>query len=227
MNASYFLVLLALLMPLAMCYPQPAMDEDKEQEYGEMAQSDDGDGDDSNLEGILRMIQQKGGDEDEDGGENALVMQDEDENDEAGMQAQKRCATHIYVMGFTSGSTSSGSDHLPYLFVDLYNHEEGFARFPNNPGNDMLENKGDFWKFSLKSDLKLKKSCITKADINKIVVHNGGNDGWKIESIFTILRSGSYYTVVTANVGLNKFVDGNPNRKNAFHQISLTKTYNS
>jgi hypothetical protein len=39
MNASYFLVLLALLMPLAMCYPQPAMDEDKEQEYGEMAQS--------------------------------------------------------------------------------------------------------------------------------------------------------------------------------------------
>ena len=39
MNASYFLVLLALLMPLAMCYPQPAMDEDNEQEYGEMAQS--------------------------------------------------------------------------------------------------------------------------------------------------------------------------------------------
>jgi hypothetical protein len=32
MNASYFLVLLALLMPLALCYPQPAMDEDKEQE---------------------------------------------------------------------------------------------------------------------------------------------------------------------------------------------------
>ena len=39
MNASYFLVLLALLMPLATCYPQPALDEDKEQEYGEMAQS--------------------------------------------------------------------------------------------------------------------------------------------------------------------------------------------
>ena len=39
MNASYFLVLLALLMPLAMCYPQPSLDEDKEQEYGEMAQS--------------------------------------------------------------------------------------------------------------------------------------------------------------------------------------------
>ncbi|CAI8000486.1 hypothetical protein GBAR_LOCUS2957 [Geodia barretti] len=78
MNASYFLVLLALLMPLATCYPQPALDEDKEQEYGEMAQSDDGEEDDSNLEGMLRMIQQRGGDEDEDGGENALVMQDED-----------------------------------------------------------------------------------------------------------------------------------------------------
>ena len=130
-------------------------------------------------------------------------------------------------MGFTSGSVHSGSDNSPYLFVDLYNHEEGYARFPDNPGNDMLKNKGDFWKFSLKSDLKLKKSCITKADINKIVVHNGGNDGWKIESIFTILRSGWYYTVVTANVGLNKFVDGDPVGKISFHQISLTKTYNS
>ena len=51
--------------------------------------SDDGEEDDSNLEGMLRMIQQRGGDEDEDGGENALVMQDEDGNDEAGMQARK------------------------------------------------------------------------------------------------------------------------------------------
>ncbi|CAI8050271.1 hypothetical protein GBAR_LOCUS27625 [Geodia barretti] len=120
-------------------------------------------------------------------------------------------------MGFTSGSSHSDSDDLPYLSVDLSNHEKGSARFPNNPGKDMLKNKGDFWKFSLKSDLKLKKSCITKADINKIVVHNGGNDGWKIESIFTILRSGWYYTVVTADVGLNTIVDGNPVGTNSFH----------
>ena len=130
-------------------------------------------------------------------------------------------------MGFTSGSGNSNSRNLPYLFVDLYNHEEGSARFPNNPGKDMRKNKGDFWKFSLKKDLKLTKCCITKADIKKIVVRNGGNDGWKIESIFTILRSGSYYTVVTADVGLNTIVDGNPKGKKAFRQISLTKTYDS
>ena len=59
--------------------------------------SDDGDGDDSNLEGMLRMIQQKGGDEDEDGGENALVMQDEDENDEAGMQARELSEDFKYL----------------------------------------------------------------------------------------------------------------------------------
>ena len=127
-------------------------------------------------------------------------------------------------MAFTSGSDNSGSVDLPYLFVDLYNHEEGYHEFPKNSGSDLLKSKGDFWKFSLKGDLELKQSCITKADINKVVVHNGGNDGWKIESIFTILRSGSYYTVVTADVGFNKFVDGNPKGKKSFHQISLTKT---
>ena len=115
-------------------------------------------------------------------------------------------------MAFTSGTKNAGSDDHPYLFVGLYNHEEGSARFPNHPGNDMLENKGDFWRFNLKKDLKLRKSCISNADTNKIVVHNGGNDGWKIESIVTILRSGWYYTVLTANIDLNKFVDGNLKR---------------
>ena len=131
------------------------------------------------------------------------------------------------MLAFTAGNEHSGSDDSPYLLVDLFNHEEGYAQFPNNPGNDMLKNKGDFWRFSLKKDLKLKKSCITKADINKIVVQNGGNDGWQIGSIFTILRSGWYYTVVTANVGLNKYVDGNGKGSISFHQIGLTKTYNS
>ena len=140
---------------------------------------------------------------------------------------RKRCATHIYVMGFTSGSKHAGSDDHPYLIIDLNNHEHGSARFPNRPGNDMLENKGDFWRFSLKSDLKFRKSCITKADIKKVIVQNGGKDGWKIESIVTILRSGWYYTVVTADISLNKFVDGNPSGKHSFRQITLTKTYNS
>ena len=130
-------------------------------------------------------------------------------------------------MAFTSGTKNAGSDHHPYLFVDLYNHEEGSARFPNRPGNDMMKNKGDFWRFNLKKDFKLRKRCISKADINKIVVHNGGNDGWKIESIVTILRSGWYYTVVTADIDLNQFVDGNPKGSMSFNQIELTKTYNA
>ena len=51
--------------------------------------SNDGGKDNSNLEGMLRMVQQWGGDDVEDGGENALVMQEKDGNDEAGMEARK------------------------------------------------------------------------------------------------------------------------------------------
>ena len=36
------------------------------------------------------------------------------------------------------------------------------------------------------------RCACAQARVNKIVVHNGGNDGLKSESFFTILRSGWY-----------------------------------
>ena len=47
--------------------------------------------------------------------------------------------------------------------------------------NDQQRNKGDFWIFDLRHTLRFKKS-------KKVVVHNGGNDGWRIKPIITILR---------------------------------------
>ena len=110
-------------------------------------------------------------------------------------------------MGFTSGVVNAGSDNSPYLFLDLINHEDGYVKFPNNPGDDYVANKGDLFCISIK-DFKFKQSCIKKSDINKVVIHNGGNDGWHIASVVTMLTSGSYYSLLTVNIGLNDWVDG-------------------
>ena len=48
----------------------------------------------------------------------------------------------------------------------------------------------------------------------------GGTDGWKIASVFTILQSGHYFTVVTADVDLNIKIKKN----NPPESVTLTKT---
>ena len=125
-------------------------------------------------------------------------------------------------MAFTSGSGGAGSDDSPYLYVHLTN-KQGSTRFYDRPGNDMYSNKGDFWRFNLKTDLGLTDSCITKDDVQSIVIQNGGNDGWKIESVMTTLAAGTKYTVVTADIHLNKWVDGNPSGGDSFTSITLSR----
>ena len=66
---------------------------------------------------------------------------------------------------------------------------------------------------------RFRNGCIRKQDVNKIIIQNGGNDGWKISSIMTVLRVGNYYTVLTADMGINRWIDGDSNP----HQITLTK----
>ena len=132
------------------------------------------------------------------------------------------CATEMYVMAFTGDGKYAGSDDSPYLVIDLANGEHAVAQFPDNPGDDMTRNKGDFWRFNLRTDLHLEKSCITKADVSNVIIQNGGNDAWTIASITTILASHRVYTVVTADIWLNWSVDGNPDADRTSPNVRLT-----
>ena len=85
---------------------------------------------------------------------------------------------------------------------------------------------GDFWIFNLYTDLGLSDNCITKDDVQSIVIHNGGNDGWKIESVMTTLAVRNQYTVVTADIHLNKWVDGNPSGGDSSTSITLSRASN-
>lgn len=119
------------------------------------------------------------------------------------------CATELYVSAFTSGVKNAGSDNSPHLSVKLRTGEEKTLRLYDRPGNDMLSNKGDLWTLKISAFHFKTDSCIRKKDIGEIIVHNGGNDGWNIESILTILHSANTFEVITANMHVNRWVDGN------------------
>ena len=123
-------------------------------------------------------------------------------------------------MGFTGNEGDAGSNSSPYLFIDLTNKERGSARFPNNEGNDMSEDKGDLWRIPI-SDFGFSKQCVLLEDFDMILVQEGGNDGWYISSIFTVAAAGGGYTLLTADVDVNKWIDGNGS--DSERQLILTK----
>ena len=99
------------------------------------------------------------------------------------------------------------------------------VRLYNRPGDDMYPNKGDLWKFNIRS-FHFSKSCITKEDIRGVTIEQGGNDGWNIESVMTVLHTPSWpqqpYEVITANMHVGRWIDGNgraSQRKYALNKV--------
>ena len=130
------------------------------------------------------------------------------------------CISEVYVMGFTGDKHSAGSSDSPYLFLDLTNHESGSALFPDNTGNDMERNKGDFWRIPI-SAFGFSKACILKDDIDNVFVQEGGNDGWYISSIFTAVAAGSQYKLLSVDVDVDRWIDGNGSESET--HLTLTK----
>ena len=112
-------------------------------------------------------------------------------------------------MGFTSGLKNAGSDDSPLIEIDLNNDEQKKVRFPDNPGNDMVKNGEDLWTIPI-SSFKFKETCIRKGDIRKVAVKEGGNDGWNIESIVTMVSTeGGTLSLLTVDRNINRWIDGN------------------
>ena len=108
---------------------------------------------------------------------------------------------------FTSGVNHAGSDDSPYISVRLRNGETKHLLLYNRPGNDMLPNKGDLWKVFINS-FGFSDNCIVKSDIAEVTIEEGGNDGVNIESIMTVLHGGQMFQMLTANMHVNCWVDG-------------------
>ena len=117
------------------------------------------------------------------------------------------CAQFLYVMAFTSGIGYAGSDDSHYITVILDDGEEEQQKLYDRPGNDMYPNKGDLWKISIQG-FGFGQQCITKRCISRVLIQEGGGDGWNIESIVTVLEYPGRYEILTADFHVNRWIDG-------------------
>ena len=115
------------------------------------------------------------------------------------------------MLGFTSGLDHAGSNTLPFIEITLYDNKTHSLRFPDGPANDMTKNKGDIWEFPLfLKDGSFEGSCVERANIKSVAVKQGGDDGWNIKSIVTIVRTDSgVFQLFTVDLDVNRWIDGN------------------
>ena len=123
------------------------------------------------------------------------------------------------MLAFTHDEKNSGTDKIPYLNVEFTTGDSVRVEFPNYNYDEIKRHYGDFFRFALSGHLG-RTDCITKDSIDAITIISGGTDGWKIASVFTMLRAGHYFTVVTADVDLDIKIKKN----NPPESVTLTKT---
>ena len=80
------------------------------------------------------------------------------------------------------------------------------------PADQAAPDKSDLWKLELDDDFNVPSgTCIKKGDIEAIAIEESNNDGWRIDSVITILRSGNNYEVATQDMDVDQWVDGEGN----------------
>ncbi len=125
-------------------------------------------------------------------------------------------------MAFTSDENYAGSDGDFYVELQLRNGQTGQAELYNRPGDDYSPNKGDLWAFDLQSDFGFSDCFCYERDVSNITLTPGGNDGWNIQTIFTILKIGNDYTILSADVNVYKSLDGNGAADDVYFKLSMT-----
>lgn len=123
------------------------------------------------------------------------------------------CITHVYVFAQTSyGSSGYGAD-ISHNIQIIAQGIEYTATLHDLPKDDASEGKGDLWKMNLFDDFGVpSEKCIRKTDISYVGLQDGGNDGWKIDSIVTIFKYvDDGYEVATLDMDVHQWLDGNGN----------------
>ena len=117
------------------------------------------------------------------------------------------CLDSLYIMAFTSGIDSAGSNVDHAVEVELTSGILKRSVLPDLPGDDYEKHKGDLWKISFEDNFHL-VNCVRKRDIKSIIIRENGNDGWNIETIVTFLQSDNDYELATSDFNVYKWIDG-------------------
>ena len=77
----------------------------------------------------------------------------------------------------------------------------------DRPGDDYEPHKGDIWTYEMSTFFP--RRCVRIGDINEVAVSYGGNDGWNIETIVTLVKdSDDKYQLLTGDFSVNRWIDG-------------------
>ena len=117
------------------------------------------------------------------------------------------CLDKFYIMAFTSGRKNAGSDGRHTVEIRAHGYVRKL-RLYNRPGNDYAKHKGDLWKLRI-SSFHFPFSCLTIRKIQKVSIIESSDDGWNIDSIVTLVGSRGRFKVLTQNLDVNHWINGN------------------
>ena len=131
------------------------------------------------------------------------------------------CADSIFLIAFTTHELYASTVDFPFIQLTLNNNEQRELRLRNNPGDEFQPDDGDMWQIQI-SDFGFRRStCVTYDSVNLVTIISGGNDGWQIDSIMTVLETDGEYQPLTLNFRVRRWIDGDDNA--AYRFFDLTK----
>ena len=77
----------------------------------------------------------------------------------------------------------------------------------NLPGDEYYQHKGDLWKYNITS-FHFPFKCLNISEIQRVSIIEHSNDGWNIDSIVTLVGAGGHFQVLTQNLDVNRWIDG-------------------
>ena len=116
------------------------------------------------------------------------------------------CLDKLYIMAFTSGRKNAESDGRHTVEIRARGYVRKL-RLYDRPGNDYAKHKGDLWKINIASFSF--PFCLTISNIQRVSIIESSNDGWNIDSIVTLVGSRGHFEVLTQNLDVNRWIDGN------------------
>lgn len=121
-------------------------------------------------------------------------------------------------MAFTTGDKNAFTRNPPIVELTVGDQARGMV-LPELPGETFIANKGDLWKINL-SGFGFTDTCITKREVEAITLIETGTDGWQIDSIVTFLKAGESFILLSSDIDIKRWVDGNQGAQ--FKRFSLS-----
>ena len=132
--------------------------------------------------------------------------------------SSKACLDKLYIMAFTSGIDYAQSDSIHAVEILGAGHVRNL-RLYNLPGDEHSQNKGDLWKYNITS-FQFPFSCLNISMIQRVYIIESSDDGWNIDSIVTLVGAGGSFQVLTQDLDVNRWIDGDSHH--TYRRFELT-----